>query len=128
VTAANSDVTVDIIRHPRGWYVVALTVPLAGQMTFEVHLMLNTGRPQSAISLGTLRLLRAVGFIAQDAGPRFVIRDARLGNVRVADIPMRLSAGPRLLDVEGMLGLDFLEQYAHARIDFRARRLTLVPD
>jgi len=87
VTAADSEVTVLLFRHPHGWYVVPLTVPLAGQMTFEVHLMLNTGRPQSAISLGTLRLLRAVGFIAPDAGSRFVIRDARFGDVRVADPP-----------------------------------------
>ena len=104
-----------------------LTVPLADQMTIDVFLMLNTGRPQSALSPRTFRLLTTLGHVTQRTGPRVVIRGARIGDMRLTDFPMRLSAGPSLLGLEGIIGLDFLEQYAEARLDFRARRMTLVP-
>jgi hypothetical protein len=44
----------------------------------------------------------------------------------IDDIPMRVSAGPALLGIEGMPGLDFFEQFAEARFDFQSLRLTLV--
>jgi hypothetical protein len=125
VTAANNELTATLLRHPRGWLILPVTVPLAGQVGLDVYLMLNTGRPQSALSRTTLHLLTALGHITSTVGSHVLIRNAQPGSVALPDISMRVSAGPALLSLEGMRGLDFLEQFAEVRIDFAAMRLTL---
>jgi hypothetical protein len=126
MAAAHDDVTAEMLRHPRGWFVVRLVLPLIGQLPWDLFLMLNTGRPYSAISPATYIRLADLGLVAPRAGSRVVIRNARLGGAPLHDISMRVSAGPALLGMEGMLGLDFFEQFAEARFDFQALRLTLV--
>jgi hypothetical protein len=126
MAAAHDDVMVEMRHHPRGWLAVRLVLPLVGQLPWDVDLMLNTGRPHSAISPRTHATLVDLGLVAPHAGSRVVIRNARLGGAPLHDIPMWVSAGPALLGIEGMLGLDFFEQLAEARLNFQALRLTLV--
>ena len=126
MTAANNEIIATLLRHPRGWLILPVTVPLVRQAGLDVYLMLNTGRPQSAISRDTLRFLTVLGHITSTTGSHFVLGNARLGNTALPEIPVRLSAGPGLLGLEGMLGLDFLEQFAEVRLDFTALRLTLL--
>lgn len=88
--------------------------------------MLNTGRPYSALSRTTCATLAALGQVTPVAGSRCLIHSARLGTTTLLNIPMRLSAGPALIGLEGMLGLDFLERFAEVRFHFPSLRLTLM--
>ena len=126
MAAAGDSVSAGLIRHPRGWLVVRLSVPMVRDSLIDLYLMLNTGRPHSALSVPIYRMLDALGHLRPSGGTGVVMRNARLGRVAMPDIPMRLSAGPALLGLEGMLGLDFLALFAEARLDVRAPHLTLM--
>jgi hypothetical protein len=125
VAAADDEVIVETIRHPRGWIVVPVTLTLADLLPWKLELVLNTGRPWSALSRTTYTTLAALGQATSVTGSRCVIRNAQIGTTLISDIPMRLSAGPGLLGLEGMLGLDFLERFAEVRYHFPTLRLTL---
>ncbi|MGH2584290.1 MAG: hypothetical protein ACRDJE_05195 [Dehalococcoidia bacterium] len=120
------EISVQTWRHPRGWIIVPLLFPLSGRVPWNVDRMLNTGRPQSCLGQRARDALAAMGHITPSTRTAFTLHNARLGGVRLPDIAMRLSAGPTLLQLEGMLGLDFLEQFAEVRFDVRTLRLTLV--
>jgi hypothetical protein len=126
VPPADDVVVVDTIPHPRGWIIVRFTLPLVGRLPWNLDLMLNTGRPQSALSRTTYRTLDILGLVEPLSGPGTTIRNARMGGVAMPDIPMRISAGPAWLGLEGMLGLDYLSQFAEMRLNFETPRLTLV--
>jgi len=60
-------------------------------------------------------------------GRRFRIRAPRTNDDELLpDITVRLSAGPALLGVDGMLGWDYLLQFAEVRIAPEALRFTFV--
>ncbi len=125
MASAGNDVTAEMSRHPRGWLVVRFALPLVGLIPWELDLMLNTGRPYSAISRTTYATLAALGQVTPASDSRCLIHSARLGTTMLSNIPMRLSAGPALLGLEGMLGLDFLELFAEVRFHFPSLRLTM---
>jgi hypothetical protein len=126
MASAGNEVTAEMSRHPRGWLIVRLALPLVGQIPWELNLMLNTGRPYSALSRTTYATLAALGQVTSATGSSCLIHSARLGTTTLSNIPMRLSAGPALIGLEGMLGLDFFEQFAEVRFQFPPLRPTLI--
>ena len=126
MASAGNDVTAEMVRHPRGWLIVSLPLPLTGQSPWDLNLMLNTGRPYSALSRITYTTLAALGQVTPATGSSCLIHSARLGTTMLSNIPMRLSAGPALIGLEGMLGLDFLERFTEVRFHFPSLRLTLM--
>jgi hypothetical protein len=90
-----------------------------------VLLVLNTGRTQSVLSRSMLAAMRALGLFGAQAGPLYVLRQPTADGVPLPDLPLRESAGPGMLGVDGMLGLDFFDRFADACISTSALRLTL---
>jgi hypothetical protein len=94
VPAPDDAIVTDVIPHPRGWIIVRFSLPLVGRLPWNLDLMLNTGRPQSALSRATYRILNTLGLVEPLNGPGTIIRNARMGNVAMPDIPMRNQCGP----------------------------------
>ena len=120
------EITIEAIRHPRGWLMLWLMVPLIPGTPWRLNLMLNTGRPQSVISPRTRDALLVFGVLRQRGRNAYILQGAHAAGEPFADLPLRLSAGPALLGVEGMLGVDCLDLFAEVRLDTRSLRLTLV--
>jgi hypothetical protein len=90
-------------------------------------LVLNTGRTQSVLSRSMLAAMRALGLFGAQAGPLFVLQQPTVDGALLPDLTLRESAGPGMLGVDGMLGLDFFDRFAEACISTHALRLTLIP-
>lgn len=71
------ELTLQAIRHPRGWLMLGLTVPLLPRTPWRLDLTLNTGRPQSVISPRTRDALLAFGALRHRAGPAYVLQEAQ---------------------------------------------------
>lgn len=78
MATAGDDSTAEMRRHPRGWLIVRFLLREAGPISRHVDLMLNTGRPQSALSRRTHDTLAALGHVTSLSGSSFSIRNARL--------------------------------------------------
>jgi hypothetical protein len=95
-------------------------------MSWPLELILNTGRPQSVIGPKIRDALLALDVLEQRTRITYVLVGAQVEGRSLPHLPVRVSAGPALLAVEGMLGLDFLDLFAEVRLDTRSLRLTLV--
>ena len=125
---AGREIVLPLRSHPHGWLVlpVAVHASLTGT-PWELELVLNTGRTQSVLSRSMLVAMRALGLFGAQAGPLFVLHRPTVDGALLPDLPLRESAGPGMLGVDGMLGLDFFGRFADACIGTSALRLTLVP-
>ena len=123
---AGRELTVEARRHPRGWIMVPLILPILPAASWDLFLMLNTGRPLSVLSMRTRNVLLATGLLEPRSGNLYRLRAPRLAGEPLPENVARASAGPDLLGVDGMLGLDFLDLFAEVRLDTRSLRLTLV--
>jgi hypothetical protein len=121
------DISLEGRRHPRGWVRLLLRASLQPGLFWQIDLMLNTGRPQSVVSPTTRNALAALGLIEPNGTGRFRIPRVRVGDDLLPDLHVRVSAGPALLGVDGMLGWDYLERFAEVRIEPRTLRITFVP-
>jgi hypothetical protein len=123
---AGRELIVPLDQHPHGWRTLRLTVPLFDRTPWDLDLMLNTGRTQSVLSRSMLAAMRALGLFGAQSGPVYVLRQPTASGVPLPDLALRASAGPGMLGLEGMLGLDFLDRFTEACISTQALRLTLV--
>jgi hypothetical protein len=120
------EIVLPLTGHPHGWLLLPVAVYSAVTGTpWELRLVLNTGRTQSVLSRSMLAAMRALGLFGAQSGPLFVLRQATVDGALLPDLPLRESAGPGLLGVDGMLGLDFFGCFADACISTGALRLTL---
>jgi hypothetical protein len=124
---AGRELIVPIDQHPHGWRILRMTVPLLDRTPWELDLMLNTGRTQSVLSRSMLAAMRALGLFGAQSGPVYVLRQPTADGVPLPDLTLRASAGPGMLDLDGMLGLDFFDCFSEACISTRTLRLTLIP-
>lgn len=113
-------------RHRQGWIIVRFGLPFSDNLPWPLDLMLNTGRPRTAVSASTRDALTALGHVDEIGRNVVRLHGLQLGGEPVPPLIVQVSAGPALLGLEGMLGLDFLDRYAEVRFDTRALRLTLI--
>ena len=71
----------------------------------------NPTAPRSAITRAALDDLQRRGLSPATEQRRAVLRDLRIAGQRVADLEVRVSVAPTRLGVDGILGLDFFEQF-----------------
>jgi len=122
------EVDVQALEHPRGWIMLRLRLAVEPRIFLRMTFMLNTGRPQSLIGAKTVAFLASLDMAEQLDGRRFRIRAPRTDDDELLpDITVRLSAGPTLLGVDGMLGWDYLLQFTEVRITPDALRFAFVP-
>lgn len=103
-----------------------LAVPFLLKDPWDLLLMLNTGRPESVLGSSLCRALAALDLLAPLAAGRYILRGAEAAGQPLPDVTVRASAGPALLGIDGMIGLDFLEQFAEVRLRTDALLLTPV--
>jgi hypothetical protein len=107
--------------HPRGWLMVPVTVCGVWNGDF----ILNTFRPRSTVSAMTATVLNGFACMGHQGGRDYVLRGLMIGGGRLPDLEAQVSAAATLLGVEGMLGLNFLRQFARVEFDVDERVLTL---
>jgi hypothetical protein len=115
------DITVVTHVHPREWIMVPVSI--CGVWRGEV--MFNTFTPISAVSAGTAAVLEAFRCFGTPTGRELVLEGLAIGGVRLPSLAVRVSRAATMLDVEGMLGLNFLNQYSHLHHDAAERTLRL---
>lgn len=115
-------------RHANGFLMVRCTVEVssgAASMPYRFDLVLNTGRPISNLSLEVRDVLAGLDLLDEITPGLYRIRGVRMGGTLVPPLIARASRGPRMLGFDGMLGLQFLEQFAEVCYDRAARLLRL---
>ena len=106
-----------------------ITIPLlvGGKRPFSA--VLDTGSPVSAISPRSERILSDDGLLEPAPRPhRYRLASLTAQNQQLPDLEVGVVRRLDRLDVDALLGLDFLTQFAHIHFDTRALRLRLVPD
>jgi len=125
---AGRELVLELRRHPHGWLILPLTVSFFfGGTPWELELALNTGRTQSVLSRSMLTAMRALGLFGTQPGPSYMLRQPTAGGVPLPDIAVHASAGPGMLGLDGMPGLDFIDRFTEACISTTALRLRLGP-
>lgn len=107
--------------HPKGW----IMVPVSVCGVWYGHFMLNTFTPISSVSRATATTLEAFQCLRPRTNQGHVLSGLTIGDERFADLPVRVSRAATMLDVEGMLGLDFLRRFASIHFDLIERTLIL---
>ena len=123
--SAGHELTIQARRHPHGWLMIPVALPLLPGAFWELRLMLNSGRPQSALNARLGAVLAAAGAVERFGGTAYRLNRPTVQGQALPPLVLRVSAGPGLLGLDGMLGLDFLDQFAEVQLDMRALRLTL---
>jgi hypothetical protein len=122
---AGNDVSIQTYLHPnaRGSW-ITFTVTVGGR--FDLALVLDPGAPVSAISPTVRQELRSLGLLGNSSRPRY----HRLTALTVQGQPfpeLEVRVLPRLsqLEVDGLVGLDFLRQFAAIHFYVPTMRLVL---
>lgn len=121
--AEGDKVAIRTLRHQNGYILIPVTLGQNKIYTFE--LMLNTGRPISYLSPAIYALLEALGHAVGGPNNHCIVRDVFMGGVPVPGLVARVSRGPSLLAVDGMLGLHFLAQFRFIESERDSGMLTL---
>ena len=87
--------------------------------------MLNSFTPLSAVSARTASVLEAFHCLSPIAGREYEPRGVVIGGERLPDLVVRVSRAATMLDVERMLGLNFLNQFLRIGYDAADRVLSL---
>jgi hypothetical protein len=114
-------VSVQTHTHPNGW----IMVPISVCGVWHGEFLLNTFTPVSSVSPTTTTMLEAFRCLGSHADQRHRLQGLIVGDVRLPDLPVRVSRAAALLDIEGMLGLNFLRQFTTVRFDVPSGTLTL---
>ena len=90
-----------------------------------MHMLLNTARPLSYLSLATYRALQILGYCDHIGGRIYRVHEVEMGGEPVNDLIVRTSAALPLLGCEAMLGLQFLDQFSEIHFTAASGLLTL---
>lgn len=105
-----------------------ITIPLTVSGTRELMAVVDTGAPVSAVSLAVHARLTESGLLqATTASNRYRLAPLTADGQQLPDLEVAVIRRLDRLDVDGLLGLDFLTRFAHIHFDTAALRLRLVP-
>ena len=128
MTADGDSLAVRVKRHPDGFLLIPCTIEVsygAVPMVYDFNLLLNTGRPVSNLSLEVRDVLAGLDVLDEIAPQLYRLRGVRMSGQPIPPLITRASRGPRLLGFDGMLGLQFLDQFVEVCYDRAARLLRL---
>jgi hypothetical protein len=100
-------------------------VPVSICGMWRGEFMLNTFTPISSVSASTATMLEAVQCLSERADQGHILQGLTVGSTRLPDLRVRVSRAATLLELEGMLGLDFFNQFAGVHYHRAERRLVL---
>ena len=92
---------------------------------YRIEFVLNSGYLASALNLRSRTVLTAMGLL-RPIDERFsVLTDLTTAGQSLPDLAIHASRALELIDVEGMLGLDFLQQFTDIHFNAPSGRLIL---
>jgi hypothetical protein len=120
--AENGDeISVETYTHTSGLIAIRLKVgPL-----YSLPLVINTGYLISCVRPGVRDSLVALGHLRPSGGRFYELHDIALAGRAMPPLEMRVNAAIALLDMDGVVGLNFLSQFREVCFDVETRRLTL---
>jgi hypothetical protein len=116
-----TSITVTTWLNERGWIMVPVTV--CG--VWGGNFVLSTIATTSTLSAGTASALDAFQCLSEADQGGLMLRGLTIGQQRLPDLPMRVSPAATISRVEGLLGLNFLRQFASVCFDVAGNTLTL---
>ena len=120
MASSESKLIVQTRDHPIG----LIVVPFAVGEFYNLLLILNTGFVISALTPGVRDSLEALGHLQHTAGRFYQLHDLRLGGRPVPPLTVRVNIAIATLGVEGIVGLNFLNQFREIHFDVESRVLT----
>jgi hypothetical protein len=110
--------------HPSGRW---LTLPLMIAGTYALRAVLDTGSPQSALSPRISNDLSSQGLLRPAADPRrFLLADLTIGGQAVPDLEVGVLRRLDPMEVDGLLGLDFLLRFSEVHFILASLQFTFV--
>lgn len=114
-------ISIQTRKHPRGWIVI----PVSACNIWRGEFVLNTFRPVSLISSDTATILDGFQCLNAFGESRYLVDGLTIGGHPMSDLAVRISPAAGLVQVEGMLGLDFINRFRSIHFDVVDGRLTL---
>src|SRR5689334_1636998 len=104
---------------------ITFTVLIAGSA--DVDTVLDSGAPMSAISPETALRLQRIGLLAppEDSRYHYRLNSVTADGQALPDFDVRVLRRLSTLQIRGLIGLDFLEQFTWNRFHVPTRRLFL---
>jgi hypothetical protein len=103
-----------------------IVAPVRVGAFFDLELVLNTGYLVSSIGPGARDSLLALGHLGHISGRYYRLHDISVGGVALSPLDMRLNATIARLDIEAIMGLNFLNQFREIRFDTQTREMSLI--
>ncbi len=105
-----------------------VTFPLLVGGTQVLWMVLDTGAPVSALNPRIKDELEHRSLLSPSPRPNlYRLRDLEFGGKQVADMEVGVVRRLERLDIEGVLGLDFLSNFQDIHFNLPSLRLRLVP-
>jgi len=121
VPGGSGDITVQTWSHPRyGWIIIPLEI--GGDLVIDM--VLSTYPPISYVSERSRDTLVGLGFAERMGDQQCLLRNVRIEGQRVADFEVRVRRTV-VQTADGILGLDFLNQFTDVHFHVPTLRLTL---
>lgn len=119
----HGEVTIQTELHSSGRWI---TVPLVVGARRTIAAVLDTGAPISGLSPQTYSRLLTAGLLLPTVGPnRYRLADLSVADQPLPPLEMAIIRRLDRLDVDALLGLDFLAQFATIHFDTRTFQLVL---
>lgn len=123
--STSGEIVVQARRHSSGRWI---TLPLLVGGVRALSAVLDTGSPVSAISPRTEAALLESGLLQPGAEPnRYRLADLSASNQPLPALEVGVVRRLDPLDIDGLLGLDFLMQFEHIHFHTRSLELVLEP-
>ena len=86
-------------------------VPLSVGPDIVIEMLPNPSSAQSSISRATRERLQTTPFLEWIAAGRYHLHELAVQGQRLSDLEVRVSAGPALLGLDGILGRNFFSRF-----------------
>jgi hypothetical protein len=103
-----------------------IVAPVRVGSFFDLELVLNTGYLVSSISRGARDSLLALSHLGHVSGRYYRLHDISVNGVALPPLDLRLNPTIARLEIEAIMGLNFLNQFREIRFDSQTRELMLV--
>ncbi len=121
---SGDEIVLDLRLHPHRFWLL-LDVSVAGGK--EIAFVLDSGAPASVIHPAILAALIAEGRAERARGNWYRLRDMAVAGAPIPDALIRAGGPTERVRVGGIIGLDYLSQFARVCVDIPSLRLTLTP-
>lgn len=121
---SGDELVVPLRLHPRRFWLL-LTIPLRGAT--DLQFVLDSGSPVSVIKQAVADELASLGRLTALGGGRYLLRQVSIAGTILPDLELRAGGPAERIEVDGLVGLDYLYQFRRVCVDVPSLRLILTP-